>query len=182
MALSLTLSRKTLLIIALAVVAIIVGLFMIFLLASNIRYLKDETEDEKAALNQSEIRLIQSLDYQRNAPLYQEKYDRLKFMIPLNPEEEEILRYFSYLAEEYGLTVSEIRFGDRLPYEEEGYIQMPLTITMEGRYRELVGLLDQVRRGNRAIRINDIVITLLHRETAVIRVVLAASSFHVVSD
>ncbi len=182
MALYLTLSRKSTVVIALAVVAIIVGVAMLFLLASNLRQLKADAEVEEMAINQSRILLNQRLNHQKNAPAYQEKYDKLKLMIPVNPEEEEILRYFAFLAEEYDLRVQEIRFEGRIADEEQGFAQMPLSVTMEGRYRELIGLLNHLHRGDRAIRIDDIGITLSRGETAQIRITLAAVAFFAKSE
>ncbi len=178
MALNLAPSRKALLITALAVVAVIVGLALIYLQAYSLRGLNAEVENEKIALAQSEAILIKRLEHQKNALVYQENYAKLKLMIPDNPEEEEILRYFAYLAEEYDLSVPEIRFRERVANEEQGYIRMPLEITIEGRYRELVALLDHLNRGERAVRINTIGITLSSGETAQLRIVVSASAFH----
>lgn len=182
MALNLKSSRKSTLIIGLAVAVIIVGLVMIYLQASNLNRLKAEIEDEKVALNLSEMRLSQRLDHQNKALNYQERYDRLKLMIPGSPEEEEILRNFTYLAEEYGLTISEIRFDGRLSDQGKDYIEMPLNIVIDGRYRDIVGMLDRLHSGNRAIRIDDIGISLLGRETAQIRVTLKARAFHLTGN
>jgi len=164
------------------VAAIIVGLVMIFLQSSNINHLNAEIEEEKTALNLSEMLLMQRVDYQNKAPIYRERYERLKLMIPDNPEEEEILRIFAYIAEEYSFAVSEIRFGDRVLHQDNGYIEMPLIITMEGRYRDLTGILDHLHRGQRAIRVDDIGITLSVRPTAQIRVNLVASAFYATGD
>ena len=178
MALSLTSLRKPIVITALAVFAVIIGLALIFLQAANLRHLKTEVEDEKMALDQSEALLNQRLEHQKNAVAYQERYARLKLMIPDNPEEEEILRYFAYLAEEYDLEIPDIRFGERVASEGQAFIQMPLEIAMEGRYRELVALLNHLNRGERAIRVNTIGITLSSAEPAQIQIVISAGAFH----
>lgn len=182
MASSLISSRKTTLITVLSVVAIIAGLVMIILQSSNINYLKAEIENEKTALNISEMLLIRRMEHQNNASNYQERQERILLMIPENPEEEEILRYFAYLAEEYGFIVSEIRFGVRIPHQDKGYVEMPLTVSMEGRYRELPGLMEHFHRGQRAIRVLDISIGQFNRETAQIRVNLAASAFYIMGN
>ena len=178
MAFNLTTAQKRIATTALAVIAVIIGLVLIYFQVSNLRLLKDEVENEEAALNHARLVLSQRIEHQINAPLYREKYDWLKLKIPAKPEEEEILRYFDYLSEEYDLIISNINFGGRAINEEGGYVQMPLTIAIEGRYRNLVGFFNHLHRGNRAIRVDSIAITVASAETLQLQINLSANAFH----
>lgn len=182
MALTLTPSRKTLLFNVLVILAIVIGLILIYLQVSNLRRLNEEVEIEEAALNQARIILNRRLEHKANAPEYQAKYNLLSIKIPNKPEEEEILRYMAFLAEEYNLSVNDIRFGSRAVHQEEGYIRMPLVITAEGRYRDLVGLLGHFYQDGRAIRVDNIAITVSSIETVKLRIILTANAFHSISE
>jgi Tfp pilus assembly protein PilO len=177
MAASLTESRKTMIIIVISVVAMIIGLAMIFLQVNNLNTLRASVEDEKLALTQAEALLNQRLEYQANAPLYREKAARLKQMIPDQPQEEEILRLINLMVEEYDLRIHEIRFDTMVPDAENGYVRMPLTITIEGSYSSLIDLLDHLQWSGRAFRVDQISIALAGNPQGEIRTVILASAF-----
>ena len=178
MAFKLSSSQRRILMIALAVLSVIVGSVLIYFQATNLSNLREEVESEEIALNEATAVLNRRLEHKRNASVYQQKYDWLKLKIPDKPEEEEILRYFDYLSEEYDLIISNISFGGRGTNQEGGYIQMPLTIAVEGRYRNLVGFFDHLHRGDRAIRIDNITMTVASAETVQLRISLTANAFH----
>lgn len=183
MAISLKSSNKKILVAAMAVLAALVGITLIYFQFDNLRALREEVNNEELALDQAIALLNQRLDHKRNAPVYEEKYEWLKILVPDNPEEEEILRYFAYLSEEFDLDISEIRFGGRVTGGEGGYNQMPLIINIEGRYRELVGMLDHLRQGNnRAIRIDNIDLTVLDANNGRLQIIFTANAFHRASE
>lgn len=168
--------------IALAVVAIIAGLIIIVFQASGIRQLKTNIENEKHALDLSNVHLIQRRGYQSNAVIYQERYDRLKLKIPDSPKEEEILRLFYNIGQDHGMRITEILFIERIAQQEMGYIEMLMTVNMEGRFRDLPDTLSHIRRSDRAIRIDNITIMPLLHETALMRISLRASAFYLLGD
>jgi Tfp pilus assembly protein PilO len=170
--------RKTSIIIILSVLAIIVGLAMIYLQATNLNSLKTAVEDEKLALAQAEALLNQRLEYQANAPFYREEAARLKQLVPEQPQEEEILRLINLTAEEYDLRIHEIRFENRVPNAESGYITMPLVITVEGSYRSLIELLDHLQWSGRAFRVDQVRIALSGSPQGNIRTVITANVFY----
>jgi Tfp pilus assembly protein PilO len=176
-ALKTRLSRKEIIVIAVAVAAVILGLTLIYIQLANLRTLRSERENEEFMLNQSRSQLQRLQEYRDNAPFYQDRIAALRVLIPEQPEEEQILRYFSTLAEDYDLALSEIRFDGRVA-SEEGYVTMPLTVVLEGRYRQMVGFLNYLRHGERAIRVDNISIALSMPEEAKIRVNLNANAFY----
>lgn len=178
----LTKHPKKIAIIAVAVLIFIAGVVFIALQAANLRDLRLQVEEEKVALNLATNEFKQRLDHRLNEQVYQNRLIVYKRMIPETPQEEEILRYFDYLAEEYNLRVLEILFAERVENAEQGYVQMPLTITMEGNYSGLVGMLKYIRLEGRAVRVNVIRISLTGSFPANIRIVLNASTFYSLSE
>jgi len=179
MALKLTQSHKNLLVYIVAIIAFIIALVLIYLQVVNLRNLREEIEAEEISLEAAIDLLNRRLEHKRNEAEYEIKYEKLSRLIPDLPQEEEILRYFAYLEEEYDLIVSNISFGGRTTNQEEGYIRMPLSITIEGRYRNLIELFDHLHRGGeRAIRIDAISLTVASADTVQLRVSLTANAFH----
>lgn len=175
------LSRKEKIIIIAAAAAVVLGLVLIFLQVSNLRRLNAELEDEEFLLNQSRGNLQRLQEYEANAPFYRDRIAAVNLLLPDQPEEEQILRHFARLAEDYDLTLNEIRFDGRID-SEEGFIIMPLTVTLEGRYRQLVSFLNALRYGERAIRVDTINIAVAVPEEARLRVNINANAFHLTED
>jgi hypothetical protein len=171
-------SLKDNLLIIFSVVAILVGLGLLFLQISGANTLRASIEDEKLALAQAEALLQQRLDYQANAPFYREKATKYQAMIPDQPQEEEILRSLRLIAEEYDLNVQEIRFDARVLNEESGFVQMPMVITVEGSYSSLIQLLDHLQWSGRIYRVDQVNISLAGAAQGGIRAVLTASVFY----
>ena len=171
-------SIKDNLLIILSVVAILVGLGLLFLQISGANTLRATIADEELALAQAEAMLQQRLDYQANAPEYREKAAKYQAMIPDQPQEEEILRSLRLIAEEYDLNVQEIRFDARVPDEENGFVQMPMVITIEGSYSNLIQLLDHLQWSGRAYRVDQVSISLAGAAQGGIIAVLTASVFY----
>lgn len=171
------LSRKEKVIIIAALAAIVLGLVLIYLQAANIRSLNAELEDEEFLLNQSRAHLQRLQEYEANAPFYRDRIAAVNLLLPDQPQEEQILRYFARLAEDYDLTLSEIRFAARTS-SEEGFIIMPLNIIVEGRYRQLVSFLNALRYGERAVRVDTISIAVTVPGEAKLRININANAFH----
>jgi len=171
-------SLKDNILIILSVLAVLVGLGLLFLQISGANTLRASIADEELALAQAEALLQQRLDYQANAPEYREKAAKYQIMIPDQPREEEILRSLRLIAEEYDLNVQEIRFDARVPNEESGFVQMPLLITVEGSYGSLIQMLDHLQWSGRVYRVDQVSISLAGAAQGGIRAVLTASVFY----
>lgn len=178
MASGLTQSRKKILAIILAVIVLIVALVLIFIQFNNLRDLRLQVEEEQIALDESRAELIRRQKHRDNAPLYRERIALYTRMVPESPQEEEILRYFNDLSEEYNYRIVNINFGGRVTNEEQGYVRMPMTVNMEGRYQDLTGMLDHLRNSGRMVSVDNINISLTQETPANIRVVISASAFH----
>lgn len=174
-------AKKELIVMVLVVLLIVIGLVMIYLQISKINDLRASIEDEELALAEARAVLARRLEYQANEPYYRELARTLELMMPATPQEEEILRYFGFLSEEYDLDLQQISFAERVDNEEQGYIKMPLSISLEGRFKNLIAFLSHLYSlGERAIRVDSINITLSPRpdSPANLRVTISAVAFH----
>lgn len=174
--------RKTIIAAALAVVVIIAGLVLIYYQFSNLRDLRAEVEEEETALLQAREELNRRQAIRADEQHYREQVDAFEKMIPANPEEEEVLRYFDRLAEEYDFRVIEIRFEGRQAFEEQGYVKMPLRISLEGSYRGLSNLLGHLYEGERAVRVDDVRISGAPEDPEKLPINLSANAFYRIQE
>jgi len=169
---------KNNLLMVISVAAILIGLGLLLLQTSGANSLRTAIENEKVTLAQSEALLQQRREYQANADLYREKTAKYQVMIPEQPQEEEILRSLRLIAEEYELSVQEIRFDARVANAEIGYVQMPVAITVEGSYSSLIQMLDHLRWSGRIYRVDQVNINLAGETRGAINAVLTANVFY----
>ena len=173
-------SKNELVIIVVGALVFLFVIAMAVLQFNNLQGLRVQVEDEEMAVNQARALLNRRMEHRDNASEYEERIEVLKVLIPETPQEEQVLRYFDYLAREYDLKVQQISFGGREENEEEGYVRMPLSITIEGRYQHLIDLLDHLYNGERAMRVDTVGISLAEspEHRANIRVSISASVFY----
>ncbi|MFO8192704.1 MAG: type 4a pilus biogenesis protein PilO [Bacillota bacterium] len=184
MAADLKYSRKEVIIIALIGLLIIAGLVLVFLQARSLGELREEVREEEIALDEARALLARRMQYRDKAEQYKWELQTMERLIPAEPEEEELLRYFDRLADEYDMNVQSIRFDTRTSGEEENYVRMPMNIVLEGRYRDLVLLLNHLYNGERAVRVDDLRIALASspEQPAGIKITMVAEAFHLKSE
>ena len=172
--------RKELVPIIVAALLLILAIAMTVLQYNNLQGLREQVAEEEMAVTEARALLNRRLQHRDNAPEYEERIVILQALIPEAPQEEQVLRYFEHLAREYDLDVQQISFGEREENAEAGYTRMPLSITMEGRYQHLIDLLDHLYSGDRAVRVDDVGISLAatSETPANIRVSISASAFY----
>ncbi len=173
-------SRNELAVIVVGALLFLLVIVMAVLQFTNLQGLREQVAEEEMAVNQARALLNRRMEHRENAPEYEERIEVLKVLIPESPQEEQVLRYFDYLAREYDLNVQQISFGGREENEEEGYVRMPLSITIEGRYQHLIDLLDHLYTGDRAVRVDNVGISMAEspEHRANIRASISASAFY----
>ena len=102
-----------------------------------------------------------------------ESYEHL---MPQTPEENSLINDVKALANRSGVQLSKIKFEERV--NKQSYVEMPFKLTFEGCYHNLLNLLQEMRNGPRALRIDDIKISKGQKELPSIKVELTACSFH----
>ncbi len=172
--------RKEIVPIIVTALLLILAIVMTVLQFTNLQDLREQVAEEEIAVTEARALLNRRLEHQANAPEYEERIRVLELLVPEAPREDQLLRYFEYLAREYDLNIQQISFGEREENEEAGYVRMPLTITIEGRYQHLINLLDHLYNGDRAVRVDNVGISLTEspEHRANIRVSITASAFY----
>ena len=172
--------RKELVPIIVTALLLVLAIAMTVLQFTNLQDLREQVAEEEMALNEARALLSRRLQHRDNAPEYEERIVILQALIPDAPQEEQVLRYFDYLAREYDLNVQQISFGGRVENEEAGFTRMPLSITIEGRYQKLIDFLEHVYDGDRAVRVDNVGISLAEspEQRANIRISITASAFY----
>lgn len=122
----------------------------------NLRELKLAFEEEEQALTKTQARYMRMMleDGELNNP---DQY-LSSFMVefPAEFNEEEVLRYFEVLTDEYGLRLSELEFKGKPRQEDRDHVSVPVDIVLEGRYRGLLELLDYLRNKEAAVKISRV--------------------------
>ncbi len=172
--------RKEITILAVAALLLLFALAIAVLQFNNLRDLRALVEEEEMAVMQARATFNQRLEHRENAAEYEERIRVLQLLVPQAPREDQVLSYFDFLSAKYDLDVQQISFGEREENEEAGYTRMPLSITIEGRYQNLADFLAHLYDGERAVRVDNVSISLAEtpEERANIRVSISAGTFY----
>ena len=168
-------SKKNMAII-LAILVVILSFALVYVQNSTLSNLKIEVENEEQALNLAQANLARLMDLRANAAEYEQRLSYAERMIPAEAGEEEILRYFYRLSDEYDIKLLEIRFDNRSVGET--FTTMPLALNLEGSYSNLSRLLRRLRDGDRVFRVNNIQLSRTGDSGSDLRLTLAASTFY----
>lgn len=75
-------------------------------------------------------------------------------LLPGSSEEDSLIRILQRSADAAQISMVHIRFGERI--DRDDHVEMPLSLSFEGRYQHLVDLLDNIENSPRAIRIDEV--------------------------
>lgn len=175
MAKQIALTRATIFLI-LAVALLAAGCLLIYFQLSANRALREDTVHEQQLLLQAQAQLARYRQLQQNAPAFRRQLEDLQRMIPGAPGEEALIREIYYLADDAGLRVTEIRFGNRL--EAEMYIEMPLVLTLEGGFQGLLQTLHSLHDGRRAFRVDELRVSGRTGGASGVRIIITANAFY----
>ncbi|MFO7951748.1 MAG: type 4a pilus biogenesis protein PilO [Bacillota bacterium] len=174
---NLTGTQRLYLIIALAFLVTALTGVLIYFQHNALTELREEIEEEKAALDAAQATLDRRLEHQQRADKYEERLDYALSKMPAKPEEEELLRYIHRLVGEYDLRAVEISFGDRSE-DDEGFMNMPLTIILEGRYNGIRRLFNDLYGGDRLFRIDSFDLSPAGENGTALQVNISAYTFY----
>lgn len=178
MALRSVLSNKALILTILLSVASLIGIALIIFQVTGIRGINEEIADVEFDIAQKRVVLERRLEYQANAAQYRQKAELFAQRFPNEPAEDELLRYFNQVADQLGFIIQEVRFDGRVSNDDPSYVRMPMVISFEGSFQDMIKLLDFLEHGNRAFRVDDIRISLTGTPQSAIRVVMSINAFY----
>lgn len=126
------------------------------LISVNLSELSKAIEEEEKALTRTQVKHLRMVEGEAEQPGEVENSGSFKIAFPKEYDEDEILRYFEVLSDEYGLHLSEIRCIGRPKNVSSDCFKIPLDIRMEGRYRGLLELLDHLRKEEESIIVKKV--------------------------
>lgn len=157
-------------------ITFIVGLILIYVQYNTLGELREEVQEEEIAVESAQAQVNQLMTHRDRAEEYRNRLDFAKSKIPNQPREEEVLRYLQQLVNQHDLKAVEISFAERV--EEEGYISMPLSMTIEGSYSGIRQLLYHLRGGDRAVRVDDLSLSRAGDDGSDLQISISANTFY----
>ncbi len=146
--------RSVILLIVLAVIAVLALGFFIYRQVGIRADLLESIEVEEANVAAAKTRLDYLQDLAARSDEMEESLEIMSRLIPDEPLEDELIVQLSAEAEAVDIGLIQIRFDERS--EGEGYVEMPINLSFEGRYLQAIELLKSLADSERGIRIDDI--------------------------
>jgi len=147
------------------------------LISVNLRELSKAMEEEEAALTKDQVRYLRMAENCGEDPDCPEFLNSYKLNFPREFQEEEVLRYFEVLADEFGLRLVEQRFNGRPENIDNNYNIIPFELDLEGRYRGLLQLLDHLRNKENAVKVDRVRTSRKEKVPARISIYITAKAF-----
>lgn len=146
--------RSTLFLIVFAIIAALVLGYFIYRQVGIRADLHDEIEVEADRVSAAESRLDYLKDLAARSDEMEESLEIMAQLIPDHPLEPELIILLNDAAEAVDIGMLQVRFDERI--EQEGYMEMPINLSFEGRYLQAIELLKSLAGSDRGIRIDDI--------------------------
>lgn len=166
-----------------AVITVVLGVAilacMIILLYHQINALKEArevVEQEQITLKKEQSRLNYLIQLSKQAEELEQRKKYLAELIPPLPDEDLLITGIQGLADQSNTDLLQVRFDNRIA--KEGYEEMPVFLTFEGRYHGLLTLLDNMQTWNRALRINEVKVTKGRDDLPRIQAEIKAAAFY----
>ncbi|HIE12584.1 MAG TPA: hypothetical protein EYP63_04025 [Desulfotomaculum sp.] len=167
---------QTILTAVLGVIALGLMLFLLYIQVTAYQETRQAIGEEIAAIKEVEVRLAELKRLAQQAEELEGRKASLDRLIPLQPEEDQLIEEIKEMAVTSGVRFLEVRFEE--PVDKEGYIEMPLEMAFEGRYHDLLLLLAALEEGPRALRLDEIKVSHAGGCAAEIKADLDATVFY----
>ena len=148
------------------------------LISVNLRELSLAIEEEEQALTKTQTQYIRLVENGNSVSAEQEHWNGFKMKYPEEFSEDAVLRYFEVISDEFGLRLVDLTYKGKPKQEDKSYISILLEIDLEGRYRGLLQLLDYMRKGERAIRVDRVRTARNENVPARININIALSTYY----
>ena len=142
-------------IIVAALICIIIGLLIFFLVVNPQRSKASEVDGKISEVEQSILqeqnKLNQLKQYQKDPEQFIRQIDVLKERVPENVELADIIQQIDYAAEESGLDF--YRFTPKVPQQVESFYVLTCDALFYGRYFNLVEFFNHIERLPRSVKV-----------------------------
>lgn len=131
---------------------------------------------ERGFLTEANMNLQRLMNLEKQSVNIQAEIDQLARLMPNQPAEKELINDLNTMVARRGLHITKIAF-DKYEDKKE-YTEIPFQLTMEGEYLSLLGLLQDLEKGPRAIQIKEISINKAQPELPLLVIDINASTFY----
>jgi Tfp pilus assembly protein PilO len=147
-------SQRTIISVVLGVAILACMIFLLYNQTSTLQEVRAQVEQEEIALQQEEARLLNLIALSKQASELEERKARAEALLPPLPKENTLITGMLDLGVTSKTDLLQVRFGERIP--QQGYDEMPINLTFEGRYHGLLILLDNLQNWQRNVRIDEV--------------------------
>lgn len=154
---------------------------MSFLLYSKLVLISNNdalTQAEESGLEQDSITLRQLEKLSSEDKALKSYISACNAMLPEKPEESALMDYIQGISNDAMADLVQIQFEPQTKGEK--YITMPLKVTFESKYEDMLAFLEKLRNGTRAIRIDGIHVTGSDSGENTVRTELTCNAFYIV--
>ena len=137
---------------------------------------KVRVEDEQQQLGLAQSRLLGMMSLEKNKDELNADYELVVGLLPSLPSEDGIIRDIQSGADLSGMHFVFIRFGERIL--GEGYMEMPVNLSFEGNYHQVLHFLDYLQVYERAMRIDELRLDQSNSDDGKMMVSIVASAFY----
>lgn len=168
---------KDLLVLLVLAAAVLMLAFIVYSQVRTMDQLQQELNEEEMALNEAMVRLETLRGIQEEAPLLEEQLAAYEENIPPDPQETLLLTYLSDLGDSYMERFTSISYGER--QEQEEYIEIPVDMSFDVYYYDLLPLLEELAEEDRILRVDNLSISPTgEEEGALLNVNISAYAFY----
>ncbi|MFY9272573.1 MAG: type 4a pilus biogenesis protein PilO, partial [Thermacetogeniaceae bacterium] len=137
---------------------------------------REVVEQEQITLKKEQSRLNYLIQLSKQAEELEQRKKYLAELIPPLPDEDLLITGIQGLADQSNTDFLQVRFENRIA--KEGYEEMPVILTFEGRYHGLLTLLDNMQTWNRVLRINEVRVSSGRDDLPQIQAEIKAAAFY----
>ncbi len=164
--------------IMITILMVAVFLMMLLLISKefyDLHNAKEVIKQEEVALEQLKSQYEYLTKLKEKAPEYEELLKVYQQKIPDTLPQNELINYVQQIASLSNIQLIQIAYEGRIPAGQ--YIEIPMTMTLEGSYYSILSFLNNARDGKHLIRIDDLNIGTGQVSTENIRVDIAVKAF-----
>lgn len=172
--------QQTIITVVLGVAMLACMFFLLYNQTNALKEARSQVEQEETALKQEEMRLLNLIKLSKQAPELEERKALAEALIPPLPNENLLIAGIQDIADKSKTDLLEVHFDKRV--SKQGYDEMPIKLTFEGRYHGLLILLDNLQNWNRNIRVNEVKVSEGSKEYPQIKVEITAAAFYQQQD
>ncbi|MCW2277272.1 type 4a pilus biogenesis protein PilO [Heliophilum fasciatum] len=157
-----------------AIIALFLFVGLIYYQYTALAEAKAEESKEQKMYTQVQSQVREYIQQKELFESNQQKAALYDQLMPKQADEPQLLTVIQHQVTISGMELTRINFAPRI--NQDGYTEMPFTLSIKGSYNNLIELTDQLRQSKRALRIDSINVN--QEGQSDIRAEIKASAFY----